>query len=708
MPQQENKCLRLSAVLTFINLIVLIAICVFFAVSFKKVNENDKEILTTKSPSEILSQSQIEFNNELSYNYFSKEFKLGSVLKGAIGLKINNDYVKETITSKTKDEIKLNLVSNLPSFALGNISLTITKNNEKLTNNKISCNTYNWQMEGDPLKVEFEDCFSLNDAYWYGGAEAYLQQYWPINNQTYLPHKPYLTGLFGVSSSVMERYWLSSNGVAIIVNQSIPLFVSMNKTAICFLASSNPPYSKHYIVKLSYDICSIDKGQYDDQYLQNFHLNMLNKYYSKPNDIPDELMFKRPIWSTWANYKRDITQNIVIDFAREIKSNDYPNCQLEIDDKWQTEYGDFEFDSKKFPDVKAMVKELNSLGYRTTLWIHPFANVESKNFYIQAFNFYWVRAQNGLFPALTFWWNGLAAVILDTTFNNATNWFVSELKKIQNDYGIDSFKFDAGEIEWLPTDFWLYNTSISPDEYSINYAHMAYELGNMIEVRTACQTQSLPIFVRMLDKDSRWGYDNGLKSVLTTGLLMSILGYPFILPDMIGGNAYGSLGNDTDTFNANLNVTIYPDYELFVRWAQLTAFMPSMQFSIPPWHYNNLTTVKVNDICKKMVNLHENDVYPVLIEFAKKATQTGEPIIRPMWWIDSLDRQNLVIDDQFLVGDKFLVAPILDKGATKRDVYLPKGTWIDGNNNQAKYVGPKWIKDYNAPIEIIPYFISSV
>jgi hypothetical protein len=62
----------------------------------------------------------------------------------------------------------------------------------------------------------------------------------------------------------------------------------------------------------------------------------------------------------------------------------------------------------------------------------------------------------------------------------------------------------TGEIEWLPKKFNLYNGSITPDQYSINYARMASRLGSMIEVRTGCQTQDLPIFVRMLDKDSRW------------------------------------------------------------------------------------------------------------------------------------------------------------------------------------------------------------
>lgn len=53
----------------------------------------------------------------------------------------------------------------------------------------------------------------------------------------------------------------------------------------------------------------------------------------------------------------------------------------------------------------------------------------------------------------------------------------------------------------------------------------------MIEVRVGSQTQDLPIFVRMLDKDSNWKIEeNGLKSVLTSTLVMSILGYPFVLP----------------------------------------------------------------------------------------------------------------------------------------------------------------------------------
>jgi len=56
------------------------------------------------------------------------------------------------------------------------------------------------------------------------------------------------------------------------------------------------------------------------------------------------------------------------------------------------------------------------------------------------------------------------------------------------------------------------------------------------KVRCGYRSQRFPVFVRMGDKESRWGTDNGLRSLIPTALTMGLLGYPFILPDMIGGN----------------------------------------------------------------------------------------------------------------------------------------------------------------------------
>lgn len=172
--------------------------------------------------------------------------------------------------------------------------------------------------------------------------------------------------------------------------------------------------------------------------------------------------------------------------------------------RWSTMYGDFEFDKKKFPDITGFVSELNALGYRTTLWIHPFTNLDSTNVQNVLYGGRGVRERDSLLAGLTSWWQGLAALIIDATNPNATDWIVEQLERIRTETGIDSFKFDAGELNWLPRNFELVNADDTPEQYCTAFARMAARFGKMIEVRIGCGTQDLPIFVRMLDKDSNW------------------------------------------------------------------------------------------------------------------------------------------------------------------------------------------------------------
>ena len=77
------------------------------------------------------------------------------------------------------------------------------------------------------------------------------------------------------------------------------------------------------------------------------------------------------------------------------------------------------------------------------------------------------------------------------------------------EYGIDSFKFDAGESNWLPSSILLNDTierSHWPAAFTTAYVDAVSKFGPMIEVRVGRRTQQYPIFVRMLDKDSHWGF----------------------------------------------------------------------------------------------------------------------------------------------------------------------------------------------------------
>lgn len=60
---------------------------------------------------------------------------------------------------------------------------------------------------------------------------------------------------------------------------------------------------------------------------------------------------------------------------------------------------------------------------------------------------------------------------------------------------------------------------------------------------------------------------------------------------------------------------------------------------------------------------------------------------------------------EFLLGEKIISAPVIELGAVKRHVYLPAGQWQDGNTPATVYVGPRWLMDYPAPLETLPYFI---
>ena len=59
---------------------------------------------------------------------------------------------------------------------------------------------------------------------------------------------------------------------------------------------------------------------------------------------------------------------------------------------------------------------------------------------------------------------------------------------------------------------------------------------------------------------------------------------------------------------------------------------------------------------------------------------------------------------EFLLGNHLLVAPVLEKGAVSRDIYLPKEVWRDANRPEDVYFGPMLIKDYPADLGTLPFF----
>lgn len=154
---------------------------------------------------------------------------------------------------------------------------------------------------------------------------------------------------------------------------------------------------------------------------------------------------------------------------------------------------------------------------------------------------------------------------------------------------------------------------------------MAADFGDKLEIRTGWGTQDLHVLVRMLDFDSRWTENNGLKSLIPTLIQFNLNGYVFVLPDMIGGNQYGE---DKIT------------KELFIRWLQASTFMPSIQFSFAPWHFDAETL----EISRKFTKLHEDNANYILERF-RLAVSDGLPVNPPIWWLDETDETAQIVDD---------------------------------------------------------------
>ena len=128
-----------------------------------------------------------------------------------------------------------------------------------------------------------------------------------------------------------------------------------------------------------------------------------------------------------------------------------------------------------------MTSTLKSQGYRTTLWVYPLVNTDSAAFKESK---YFVKSKSG--AVLTqHWWEGQASHV-DFTNKEAQNWFVSRLEHLKNTTGVDSFKFDAGELNWVNPNFQFSNRSIqqTPGLFSKLYAETCARLGTHQDYNT--------------------------------------------------------------------------------------------------------------------------------------------------------------------------------------------------------------------------------
>lgn len=416
--------------------------------------------------------------------------------------------------------------------------------------------------------------------------------------------------------------------------------------------------------------------------LREAFLTAHSKHFAGSGKIPDEIFFSAPQYNTWIELLFDQNQSDIEKYANDILANGFSAGILMIDDNWQRYYGNFDFKAERFSDPVAMTNKLHSQGFKVMLWISPFVSADSPEFREFEKKGYLVKQKGLNQAAIIQWWNGHSGCF-DLTNPDALKYLTDKLKETQTKYGVDGFKFDAGDPKFYdPKTQDYFKADALPTDHTKAWAQLGLSFP-LNEYRACWQMQGEPLVQRLGDKDYSW---NALNLLIPEMINAGLMGYAYTCPDMIGGGQYGSFANVDQS---------KMDQALIVRSAQLHSMMPMMQFSVAPWRILDKEHLYY---CLQASALHQK-MAPYILEMAKESAITGEPIVRSMEYMFP-HKGFSECHDQYMLGGKYLVAPILTPDG-KRMVRLPSGIWIDDLGK--KYRGPL-VLSIQAELGRTPYF----
>lgn len=400
-------------------------------------------------------------------------------------------------------------------------------------------------------------------------------------------------------------------------------------------------------------------------------------HFPANGQLPPAEFYRAPQYNTWIQLMYNQNQEGVLDYARGILDHGLPPGIIMIDDTWQEDYGKWYFHPGRFSDPKAMCNELHRMGFKVMLWICPFVSMDQYQICREIEDFSgFLRSEDGN-PYPVRWWNGTSAV-LDLTNEKTVEWFRGELRRLMDDYGVDGFKFDAADYEYYPADAVAAGGEVPGWEQCSRFVQLA-ENYPYNELRAGWRNAGKAVVQRLHDKAHSW---EDLAKLIPEMMAESLMGFSFCCPDMVGGGSFETfLSGNTDEL-------------LIVRSAQVHALMPMMQFSLAPW---SVLSEENYAAVLRAVSIRDSFL-PYLESLYAKAAADGEPIVAPLEY--HFPHQGLAsVRDEFMLGDRYLVAPMLVRG-TQRSVILPFGTWKADDGTL--YEGGT--HTVNVPVDRIPYF----
>ena len=419
----------------------------------------------------------------------------------------------------------------------------------------------------------------------------------------------------------------------------------------------------------------------------------------------------------WQCKLRYRNQEELLAVAREHKRRGLPMDAIVVDFFHWTMQGDFKFEPRDWPDPDAMVKELKEMGIETVVSVWPTIDERSENFGKMNANGYLVRADRGNSNHMTWMGN---TVFYDATHPGAQKFVWERCRENYYTKGIRIFWLDEAEPEYGPYDFDNYRYYAGPALQCSNLYPLMYAKGFYDGLKESGEKEIMSL-VRCAWAGSQkygvltWSGDihssfRAMREQLQAGLNMGMAGIPWWTSD-IGGFVGGDISDPTFK-------------ELLVRWFAWGAFCPvfRMHGERSPWYereqefINNvrqLTSGQDNEvwsfgednyeILKEYLFVRER-MRPYIRECMKQASETGAPVMRPMFFDFPEDKVCWETEAQYMFGPDVLVAPVMEMGARQRSVYLPAGlSWTEAKTGRCYPGGSRVTVD--APLSVIPVFV---
>ena len=441
---------------------------------------------------------------------------------------------------------------------------------------------------------------------------------------------------------------------------------------------------------------------------------ILQQYTAVTGRAPQFPEDEMGLWQYKLRYR---TQQEVLDVARRYVREHIKIDLIVIDFFHWTVQGDWQFDPKYWPDPKAMVDELHSYGIKVVVSVWPSVDRRSIHFQDMLEKSLLIRTERGALQ--TYDYQGDCVEI--DAFNPRTREYVWNVCK-QNyyDLGIDAFWLDNSEPDYGVYDFDHYRyckgpalscSNLYPQMYSRTFDDNMKKLSrkpfaNLLRSGWAgSQKYSNVLWSGDVPSTFESLYDQ-----VQAGLNMGLAGIPWWNTD-IGG----FMSDDVND----------PDFrQLLVRWYEFAAYTPVFRLHGDRGPYNipklddrdfgggYLHTGQPNemwsygeDVFKIMKKYYDIRVgmHDYLSSLFKEASENGSPLMRAMFYEFPDDPQCWNLQDQYMLGDKLLVSPILHLNQYSRSVYLPQNAKWKEQRTGTIFDGGQYVV-VDAPIDYLPVF----